>query len=422
MSRATSITIPDLTRVREEQWLTTGDGVGHNRRAVEAKKLRKQLFASMTELVDNVQAEGRDLLASEQRDYDEAEKVLDELDDIYDHSFVDYAAQIPGYGSSRSAEYREGKPLTDDQTVAGYVQARQLVRDEERELDLRKYLRGMVTGDWQNAEAERRAMVEGTTSAGGYLVPTLLSAQIVDLVRNQTRVMQAGATIIPMENSILNVAKWTGDPTAAWHTEAATISPSDPTLGTLQLKAQALASNVVVSWELLEDAPEVDVKLREAFAAAFALRLDLAALYGSGTPPEPRGVKNTTGITTASMGTNGAAPTAYDTLVDAAGRMQDNNEDPTGIIYAGRTAREFAKLKDSTSQPLRTPEFLANIPRFATNQVPTNLTVGTGTTCSDIFTADWRQLLIGVRTQLMVKVLSERYADAGEQGVPCSLA
>lgn len=403
-----------LEAVRERR--STYDPPRRNGISKQATELRDDLFASMSEMIAKAQTENRDLFASEQREYDDAEKILDELGKIAHDSFIDYERQGLGSRSGSEVEYREGVPLARDQSVAGYVLARQLVRDEEDELDLRKYLRGMATGDWQDAEAERRAMAEGTSSAGGYLVPTLLSAQIIDMVRNQTRVMQAGATIVPMENSILNVPKWTGDPTAAWHTENAVISPSDATLGTLQLKAQALASNVEVSWELLEDAPGVETKLREAFAAQFALKLDYAALYGSGTAPEPRGVKNTTGITTASMGANGAAPGSMDVLIDAVGRLADNNETATGIIYAGRTAREFAKLKDSTGQPLRTPEFLANVPRFDTNQVPINLTQGSSSAASDIFTADWRQLLIGVRTQLMIKVLTERYSDNGQTG------
>jgi HK97 family phage major capsid protein len=47
--------------------------------------------------------------------------------------------------------------------------------------------------------------------------------------------------------------------------------------------------------------------------------------------------------------------------------------------------------------------------------VPRNLVVGTsGATTSDIFTADWSQLYIGVRIALRVEVLKERFmTDSG---------
>lgn len=385
----------------------------------DARKFHEETRQAVLGLLNACEREGRDLTASEQRSVHEAEALMSELETIAHDHFVDRRGVVaPDYNffDRSPGEYREGKPLTREQSVEGYIRSRGLVRQDEDRLDLRKYLRGLATGDWQNADAERRAMAEGAAASGGYLVPTVLSAQIVDMVRNQTRVIQAGATVVPMENRTLDVAKWTGDPTAAWHTENAVIAPSDATIGKVTLTAQALAANVEVSWELLEDAPGVEDRLREAFAAQFALKLDMAALYGSGTAPEPRGVKNTAGVTQTVLAANGAALTSYDPLIDSVGRLQDQNEQPTGIIYSGRTARGLSKLKDTTNQPLAVPEYISDVPRYATNQIPNTLTTGTSNATSDIFTADWRQLLIGVRTQLQIAVLRERYADNGQTG------
>src|SRR5262249_34319652 len=53
------------------------------------------------------------------------------------------------------------------------------------------YVRGIVTGRWNGAE-ELRALAEGSTP-GSYLVPTPLAGAVIDLVRNQTQVIRAGA-------------------------------------------------------------------------------------------------------------------------------------------------------------------------------------------------------------------------------------
>jgi HK97 family phage major capsid protein len=140
-------------------------------------------------------------------------------------------------------------------------------------------------------------------------------------------------------------------------------------------------------------------------------------MYGTGTDPEPRGVKNTSGILTASMGANGAALTNYDPLVDAVGTLRDNNESPTAAIYSPRTGRGLGKLKDTTNQPLTVPSYLDGVPRYETNQVPNNLTQGSSNLASDVFVGDWRQLYVGVRTQLQITVLGERYADTGQVGI-----
>lgn len=386
----------------------------------DVRAAQKSAFDRMNAITAKVAAAGRSALASEQREFDGLEVELKSLTEVAERHSVDYSQVIetwPGHRfESDSGEYRAGQPLTRGQSVEGYARARGLVREDEGHLSFGKYVRGIATGSWENADAERRAMAEGTTAAGGFLVPTLLSASIIDMVRNRTRVLQAGATLVPMENRTLDVPKWASDPAAAWHSENAVITASDPTLGRVQLVAQALASNVEVSVELLEDAPDVGDRLLEAFASVFALKLDLAALYGTGTAPEPLGIKTNTAVTKTSLGANGLAPANYDFLVDSAGRLADANEEPTGVIYADRTARTLAKMKASDSQPLLAPEYLQGIPRYATNQVSTTLTVGTSADTSDAFLADWRQLLVGVRTQLQIKVLSERYAENGQIG------
>jgi HK97 family phage major capsid protein len=108
------------------------------------------------------------------------------------------------------------------------------------------------------------------------------------------------------------------------------------------------------------------------------------------------------------MGTNGAALTNYDPLVDAVGTLRDNNENPTAAIYSPRTGRALAKLKDTTNQPLSVPSYLDGVARYETNQIPNTLTQGSSTLASDVFVGDWSQLYVGIRTQLQIQVLSER--------------
>lgn len=397
----------------------------------ELRTARDGAYATLRRIVDT--AAGRPLTAPQRSDFDAAERrvgdaarMLESVEDALAHKDIDYDQVIIATGAPGDARaaligspdsYADGRPLTRSQSAAGFVRARGLIQHGDDELDLGRYLRGVVTGDWAGAAAEQRAMAEGTGSAGGFMVPVLLAAQLIDLARNQTRVLRAGASLVAMENQTVDVAKWTGDPSSAWHSENAAITPSDATLSKVTLKAKSLAALTVVSRELVEDAPNVGAELTNAFAASFAVKVDKAALYGSGTDPEPRGIKNTTGVTLQSMGANGAALTNYDPFVDAVGTLADNNETANGgIIVAPRTERSANKLKATDNQPMNRPSMLDNLPFLATNQVPINLTQGTSTDASDAFVADWAQLMIGVRTQLMIEPLRERYADNGQLG------
>ena len=253
------------------------------------------------------------------------------------------------------------------------------------------------------------------------MVPTPLSASVIDKARNSAQVIRAGAQIVAMDYQTLTYPRLVTDPTVAWHSENATIAPSDPVFEAVVLKAKSLAGQVVMSRELLEDAVGGEQEIVDILGKQFGLALDRAALYGSGTDPEPRGVKNSTGVTIQSMGTNGATPANYNFLVDALGTLADNNQDPAdpkvAVIYSPRTWRTLAKMADTLGQPLRKPDVLAGTPLLPTNQVGNAFTQGTATTASDAFVADWDELIIGMRTQLQIQVLHERYADTGSIGL-----
>ncbi|SFK38476.1 phage major capsid protein [Geodermatophilus ruber] len=317
-------------------------------------------------------------------------------------------------------EYRDGEPLGEGQSFRGFARAQGLVpaEHEQQELSLRKWLRGVATGDWTGAEAEQRSMTGATPAAGGYLLPTLLSASVIDKARAATQVMRAGARVFPMAARVVDVPRWEGDPSVAWRQEGAAIPPSDGVIGTVRLTARSLAGLTKVTRELLEDAPEADDLLVQAFAAVVARTVDKVALLGSGTAPEPRGIKATPGIqTTAFGGANGAAPTSYDVLIDAVGSLRDVNEEPTAAIFSPRTGRSFAKLKASDGQPLRAPDYLDGVARLETSTVPNDLTAGANSDASDVIVGDYRNLLIGVRTDLQVTLLTEAFATTGELGV-----
>jgi HK97 family phage major capsid protein len=166
----------------------------------------------------------------------------------------------------------------------------------------------------------------------------------------------------------------------------------------VQLAAKTLPVLVKLSVELFEDSKGGPEIIEQEIAKAIALELDRCALRGSGSSNEPRGILNQTGVTLQSSGTNGATPTNHDFLVDAIASVWSGNGQPNARIYASRTAKTLAKLKDTTNQPLRTPEAVTAVRELISNQIPNNLTVGTSTDCSEAYVGDFRELLIGMRT------------------------
>ncbi|TYR66168.1 MULTISPECIES: phage major capsid protein [Streptomyces] len=383
-------------------------------------------LAAMQTLTDNAGVAGRSLLASEQREFDAHDDevrrigiILRRLDNSpenqVDRSQIVIASGDPGVRTTAP----ELPLLTRGQSFADWTaRSSHGAPQPAQDVRLGALLRTWVTGrrDGLN-DSELRAMAEGTATAGGHLVPTPTAGQLIDRARNVSRVFQAGATTVPMDSQTLKVPRLTGSSAPAWRNENAAIAEGDLTLDAVTLTARSMAFLVKMSRELIEDSdPSIVGVVERDLAAQVALELDRVALRGTGTAPQPRGVLNQTGVTVTTHGANGALIAAdgfnYDALIDAQAAIRAFNHEPTGVITAPRTEQGLAKLKDAEGRYLQPPAGL--LTRYPTNQVPIDLTVGTSTDCSEVYTGDWAQLYFGLRTGPMTIQLVERYADTGQ--------
>lgn len=405
------------------------------------RNVRQQAWQEQKSMLDRAGEQNRGLLSTEQRDFDARSTCLAELDTLLTRveekrsaiqQARDNAGRIAyltdadrvGHAAEQGAPLalRSDQRLADHPDVAARIaEARdrhhQTTSGYADELSYGRFVRGVVTGRWDGADAERRAMSEGVLSGGGYLVPVDLSTSIIDRARNMGAVYRAGAQTVPMLTEYLNIARLVADPVAAFRAEGTAIPATDAAFDSVTLKAKSLAALTVISREALEDAHNLNQVVTEATAAQVALAIDLAALYGSGVDPQPRGVKNTTGVTLYAPQANGFTPTVWDELIDAVFTCQDNNETANAIVWSPRSARRYAKLKDTQNRPMLAPPAVADLPQYATNQLPNNLTQGTSSAASDVIVGDFTKIIIGLRTELQLQVLSERYADTGQVGL-----
>jgi HK97 family phage major capsid protein len=283
-------------------------------------------------------------------------------------------------------------------------------------LRLGDYCRSMVMGG--RTPAEKRALSEGSDSAGGFMVPSVLMPDFVDALRSASVVFRAGASTVPLETDSTTIAKLLTDPTASWHSENATVTASDPTFGAVAFAPKTLIALIRVSRELAEDAPNFARAIEMAFAGALGAELDRVVLRGSGSAPEPQGLDGLTDANVVSMGTNGLALTNFDPIVDLIQLIKDDDvELPiSAMIMAPRTWAELAKLKDSQNQPLQKPDAVAGIPSLTTTNVLVTDTKGTSTDASKIYMGHWPDALIGIRTEMRIETLKERFADNHQLG------
>ena len=384
--------------------------------ACASEKLTR--FKKVQEMVGSRRAS--DLLPPEKRQFDDLMTDVAELEAI-----GKAASDLMGVGIvGEHGRHVDSDPFGGDVRTAGSGDV--LRRSDTFTAWLRRnghsdgHRSDVGVADLFRAAAGIRSLNEGTGSAGGYLVPTPLSARIIDMARARSRVVEAGALTVPMESQTLKVAKVVSDPTPAWRNELASIAEDEGELGQVTLTARSLSFICRMSMEALEDAVGLEEIAKQSMAAAMALEIDRVAMYGTGTAPEPRGIRNAAGISVLSpFGTAGTAaslPTDYDPLLTAEYTLAQSNMAAGAAIMHPRTELRFSTLKDTTGQPLRKPEKLQSLPMLPTTQVPINRPLGAASDTSDIIVGDFSHLMIGIRTQLQIRPLVERYADTGEIG------
>jgi HK97 family phage major capsid protein len=264
-------------------------------------------------------------------------------------------------------------------------------------LNLGLLVRGVVTGEWSGAELERKATLStNLSSAGGFLVPEPLSNRVIDLARNRSYVVQAGAGTVPMTSSTLDIAKLLSDPTVSWYAENGTIAETDVTFGRASFKANKMACVVRMSNELLEDAANVQTIVENAIASAIALELDRTAIVGTGAG-QPLGVVNGTNINTVtSVGTLAD----YDDFIDAVFAVRGYNFEPNAAMYSPTTGKKLAKMVTGLASDLTKlvpPADFANLQKYVTNQIGDTVAV----------VGDWSQYMIGLRSQIRIDVSRE---------------
>jgi len=286
--------------------------------------------------------------------------------------------------------------------------------------DLADYLRGIA--NMKTTPTVKNALSVGTDTGGGYAVPGVLMPGILGAMLPASSLLSAGAGIVPLEDGAKNftTAQVAYLPVAAWREEAGALAVSDPAFKAVIATPQSLSFMFKVSRELLADAVGLNEALNQVIAQSFALELDRVGLRGTGTAPEPRGIKNTVGTHAVSNGVNGGVISSYNPLFTGLTQiLQADGPVPTAAIMSPRSLVNFGSLVDTSGQPLNTPNMLKNLKMISTSQIPNTLTVGTSTDCSEIYLGDFSNMYFAMRESVSIQLLQELYAGTGEIGFAC---
>jgi HK97 family phage major capsid protein len=316
---------------------------------------------------------------------------------------------------ARDAENRgtvEGEAvygLRAAQKMAEYHRA--TTGQETRGLSAGRYIAARLTGRWNGAEAEQRVMASNDGTTGGFLIPDAISANVIDLIRANSGLIAAGALTIPMPGPNMRVVKVVSDPTAAFRGEGQTIAESDGAFEALNLHAYSVAALVRVNNELLDDVPTFGPTLDAMISGALAVKMDSAALYGTGAG-QPLGLRNDPGLSEVSMGGNGALASSYDEYLDVLQKITEANGTADAVIFAPRTSTKLAKLVTgiaSDKTKLVPPAAFAALRKITSNQVSITETQGNSNVASTAFVGGFANMAVAIRQGITIE--ATRVAD-----------
>ncbi len=253
---------------------------------------------------------------------------------------------------ARAAELAKpvGSPLTNKPGITGNVKS-------GRASDA--YKNAMVNALRSNFRQVSNVLVEGTDSAGGYLVPAEWDSRLIEALEHENIVRSLGTVITTSGERKINVAA--SKPAASWVEEGGELVFSDASFDQKILDAYKLSVAVKVSEELLADNQyDLEGFLIRSFGAAIAAAEEESFLVGDGNS-KPTGLFHPTqggqiGITTA-----GNAITA-DEVLDLIYKLKRPYRTKAAFITSDSTLAQIRKLKDGTGQYIWQPALTAGEP------------------------------------------------------------
>lgn len=244
----------------------------------------------------------------------------------------------------------------------------------------------------------------GTAKAGNLVATDLLSASFIDVLRNKMVLNTLGAQFLTGLNGNVAIPRKTSASSAYWVAEnsAPTESSNAPAFDQVTMSPKTLGAYVDISRRLmLQSSLDIENLVRNDLATSIAVAMDGAAVAGSGSN-RPTGVLNTSGIGSVTLGTNGAAPT-WAMVVNLVKEVEIDNA-LTGSAAFLTNGQVKAKLTSTAKQSsgvegnfILGPDMnnLYGYPIYVSQQMPSNLSKGSGSNLSAMIFGVWSDLLIG---------------------------
>jgi HK97 family phage portal protein/HK97 family phage major capsid protein len=305
---------------------------------------REQLLAAMEAVLSRAESEGRDLTAEETVEFDR----LRDQHDAIEANAERRAGLVALRQGAPTAEQIERHSLRPDQTLAALFP--RPAGDTRRVGDIIRQQLGVG--------GTRSEQTIGSGSGGGFLVPSFVAAEIQDLARNRSRLIQAGARTVPVSGDTLFPTVEQDPVFAASHGENQTVAESEIVFGARNIRPATMVTLLRASVELVEDSPVFNQAVDDVLVASYTREFDRRGLVGSGVGQQ-LGLLADPGIPSVS----GSSFTTWAPVSRAAQAVRSANYTPSAMILSPGALGAIDDLAEAVNlQPLRRPPSLETLP------------------------------------------------------------
>jgi HK97 family phage major capsid protein len=197
----------------------------------------------------------------------------------------------------------------------------------------------------------RKALEEGTGSAGGFAVPTDFARDVYAIATGAS-VMLPIATRINMQTNVVNLVSLTQDWTLVWLAEADSITEGEPVFARPILTAKKVASRFNLSNELLRD-NQIDLlqKAADRWLGKFGREIDRVIFMGDTTasPDEPaNGILVDSGVSAVTLpsGATGFDSMSPDHLLDLIDAVDPRDAEEGRFYMHPSVLNQIRRTKD----------------------------------------------------------------------------
>lgn len=264
-------------------------------------------------------------------------------------------------------------------------------------------------------EARTKAnLSEGTTTAGGFLVPEEFKAEVLRLAA-QFGVIRQNCRMIPMAYDVIRIpAAGSTDQSATWTNEAAAIKQTNPNFREVSLTINKLAAIPKVTNELLLDANvPVVAYLSELIGEAFAKAEDEQGFNGIGSPFV--GALNATGAPSKAIAAGTTLATlSYPDLINMTGEIYTNALGNAKFYFHRSVGARIRGLITTAGAPIfgATANEIAGYPIVLTEILPSYSAVSGASTSWGVFGDLRKGIAIGERGSITMKISEEATVDS----------